>query len=151
MPCLLLIMVLRLTCGEKNIWQTIKKSQNIMTVIVVPFPKSFLLLLVLILMLIFLQTFIFEIGHFIFRTLMYRFWIMFRWFSFNLLGFSYLIAWLSGRFMFSVFLKFFFKDYFDYHVSIKLQIIFYVLYKTIIIFNQLYIKLCWRKCRQSTV
>ena len=60
---------------------------------------------------------------------------MFRWFSFNLLGFSYLIAWLSGRFMFSVFLKFFFKDYFDYYVSIKLQIIFYVLYKTIIIFD----------------
>ena len=33
-PCLLLIITLRFTCGERKIWSNIKKSQNIMTMIV---------------------------------------------------------------------------------------------------------------------
>ena len=33
-PCLLLIIKLRLTCGETKIWSDIKKSQNIMNMIV---------------------------------------------------------------------------------------------------------------------
>ena len=33
--CLLLIIMIRFTCGERKIWQNIKKSQNIMTKIVV--------------------------------------------------------------------------------------------------------------------
>ena len=35
MPCLLLIVTLRLTCGEMKIRESIKESQNIMSMIVV--------------------------------------------------------------------------------------------------------------------
>ena len=80
-----------------------------MTMVVVPFCKSILLLIIPILIFIFLHTFIFEINQFLFGTLMYKFWIMFRWFSFNLLGFSRLIVRLSGRIMSLVFSKFFFR------------------------------------------
>ena len=34
MPCLLLIVTIHFTCGERRIWENIKKSQNIMTKIV---------------------------------------------------------------------------------------------------------------------
>ena len=33
-PCLLVIITLRFTCGEKKNWQSIKKSQNVMSMIV---------------------------------------------------------------------------------------------------------------------
>ena len=36
MPCLLLVITLRFTCGEKKIWYNIKVSQNIMKMIVGP-------------------------------------------------------------------------------------------------------------------
>ena len=41
-PCLLLIITLRSTCGEKKVWQSIKKSQNIMSIIVGrPYPYNY--------------------------------------------------------------------------------------------------------------
>ena len=35
MPCLQVIIANHFTCGERNIWQKIKKSQNIIKMIVV--------------------------------------------------------------------------------------------------------------------
>ena len=47
LPCLLLMMTLRFTCGGKKIWSNIKKSQIIMTMIVDELPKLVQFLLTL--------------------------------------------------------------------------------------------------------
>ena len=39
-PCLLLIITFRFTCGERNIWSNIRKSQNVITTIVDYYSKS---------------------------------------------------------------------------------------------------------------
>ena len=40
-PCLLLIIALSFTCGEKKVWQNIKRCQNIMKMIVCKISLSF--------------------------------------------------------------------------------------------------------------